>query len=197
MAETADRILQAADELFSLRGYAAVSARDIAERAGVNKALIFYYFESKEALFRRVLDQYYEGHVKALELPTEGSYRERLHTLIDHYLDFIEDNYRYLQLVQREIIEGSSRLPYIQQNVMTLYSRVRDLLGDLVPASGALDARQFFVSFSGLINTFYVNAPVLGELWAGQQMDAAQRLARREHLHWIVNTLLDRLESGK
>ena len=71
-AATADRIRAAADELFCQRGYGAVSVGDIAAQAGVNKALVFYHFESKAQLFERVLERYpdsemiYERNIETL-----------------------------------------------------------------------------------------------------------------------------------
>ena len=54
---TTTAILDAAEELFSERGYAAVSVRDVAARAGVSHALVHRYIGSKAELFRAVLTQ--------------------------------------------------------------------------------------------------------------------------------------------
>lgn len=196
MSERSARILDAADELFAARGLSGVSIRDIAERAGVNKGLVFYYFDSKTSLFERVLDRYYAAHARALEPDHAGrSPRDRVHGLVDSYIDFIEDHHRYVQLVQRELTSGSEVLPYVQRGLRALHERVAEVFGDLVPGSRALDVKQFFVSFSGLVNTYYIYAPVLGELWGDDPMSAGSRRTRREHLHWIVDALLDKLES--
>jgi TetR/AcrR family transcriptional regulator len=56
-ADTKDQILVVAEELFAQKGFAGVRTHEIAERAGVNKALIYYYFESKEKLLREVLQK--------------------------------------------------------------------------------------------------------------------------------------------
>lgn len=50
-----DRILDAAEELFSRHGYDAVSIRDITDKAKVKLALASYYFRSKEILFEQVI----------------------------------------------------------------------------------------------------------------------------------------------
>lgn len=50
-AATRQSLLDAATELFAERGYSRTTVRDIATRAGVNQALLFRYFGSKEALF--------------------------------------------------------------------------------------------------------------------------------------------------
>jgi TetR/AcrR family transcriptional regulator len=51
------RILDAAADLFAEVGYAGASVKQIAERAGVTGAMIHYYFQSKENLYRAVLDR--------------------------------------------------------------------------------------------------------------------------------------------
>ncbi len=55
--DTKETILKVAEELFAQKGFAGVRTHEIAERAGVNKALIYYYFESKEKLLREVLQK--------------------------------------------------------------------------------------------------------------------------------------------
>src|SRR3546814_18747486 len=50
-------LLEAAQRLFSGRGYTEVSVRDIAADAGINPALVSYYFGSKKALFAMALDE--------------------------------------------------------------------------------------------------------------------------------------------
>ncbi len=50
-------ILDAAQALFSTRGFANTGVRDVAERAGANPALVIRYFESKQGLFRATLER--------------------------------------------------------------------------------------------------------------------------------------------
>ena len=54
---TKDRLLKAAFEEFSRRGFAGARVDEIASRAGANKALIYQYYGDKEALFKHVLEQ--------------------------------------------------------------------------------------------------------------------------------------------
>ena len=51
------RILEAARREFGLKGFAGARVESIARRAGINKGLIFYYFESKEGLFRALAEE--------------------------------------------------------------------------------------------------------------------------------------------
>lgn len=50
-------ILSAALNLFSMRDYSAITIKDIAQLAGVNTSLLYYYYEDKEALFRAALEE--------------------------------------------------------------------------------------------------------------------------------------------
>ena len=45
------RLLETATELFAEKGYAGASVREIVEKAGVSKPVLYYYFKSKEGLF--------------------------------------------------------------------------------------------------------------------------------------------------
>ena len=69
--DTRARILKAAVEEFAARGYDGAGVDRIARRARVNKALIYYYFESKRGLYRQILQgalrQLVEAHVELLQ----------------------------------------------------------------------------------------------------------------------------------
>lgn len=195
--DTADKILTAAEQLFAEGGFSGVSVQDIATRAEVNKALIFYHHGNKGTLFEKVLDRYYAAHTAAL---TEGMVCEadtpvgqRLHQLVDTYLDFIETHSHMVRLVQSEIAAGGEHLPRIQQGVTQLHDTVKALLAGVADETGPLAARQFFVTFAGLVNTYFLMAPALGGVWDGDPMHVAAKRERREHVHFVVDALLQQL----
>jgi len=194
---SAKKILKAAVELLGELGYDGVSARDIAERAGVKKALVFYHFGSKEGLFEKVLDRYYADHRTALRsaMEGEGSRREQLHRVIDAYLDFIRDNRRYPRLIQRLVVSGDeARGEQIQRQLRPLFEWTEAALAGLTPDTGPLAARHFFVTFSGMVINFFTYAPVLSPFWGEDPLSDAGIAERRAHLHWMVEGILDRLE---
>lgn len=90
--ETAAKILDAAEALFSLRGFHGVSLRDIASEAGVQVALTHYHFGSKDALFRAVIDRRAQEHVACLSdalreaLAVKGSRTERRKAIIRSFI---------------------------------------------------------------------------------------------------------------
>ncbi len=192
----AEQILTAADELFGDRGFAAVSMRDVAVLAGVNKALVFYYFGSKEELFEAVLERYYQAHREALAgaFATGGALRERLHTVLDAYVDFIVANQRYPRLVQSVVTGSPEHRPLIERNLTSLYAYVEDALAGTAPEQGPRAARHLFVTLSGAVINSFTYAPVLEPMFGSDPLSDVALSERRAHLHWLVDILLDALE---
>ena len=149
------KILDVARRRFAERGFDGVSIRDVAAAAKVNKALVFYYFQSKATLLDEVLERYYADHVAALEGPLhaeDGSPAERLHRVIDGYLDFMATHHAYARLVQQEIARGGNT-KRIGQSLGDLLAFTRSTLEELVPEKGPRAARHLFITVSGLVNT--------------------------------------------
>ena len=85
-----DRILEAAIRLFADRGLRGATIRDVGRAAGVNSALLYYYFADKNALFveavSRVLERFLD-HLRARR-PTFRGAAERLRYLVDGIFDY-------------------------------------------------------------------------------------------------------------
>ena len=194
--DAASRILEAADRLLAEVGHDGMSMQAVADAAGVNKASVFYYFNSKTTLVERVLERYYAQHLAALSSAFErqGTLRERLHGLVDAYLDYIEQNRRYPRLIQQQLVGSAEHGELIRSNLGQLFDwTVRSLEG-IAPGRGASAARQLFVTFSGIVINYYTFAPLLSDRWGDDPLGAEGLSERRAHVHWIVDTLLDRLE---
>jgi AcrR family transcriptional regulator len=194
-ALTADRIREAADRLFCRRGYDAVSVNEIAAAARTKKALVFYHFGNKERLFERVLERYYHAHREALAtaFAGEGTLRVKLHRMVDAYLDFIVRNHRYAELIQQQT-SSSSLHPLIERNLAPLFRWTQEVMLEAAPSTGPIAARQFFVTFSGIVINYFTYAPLLADLWGGDPMSPRALEERREHVHWMLDVVLERLE---
>jgi len=194
--QTAMAILEAADSLLTEVGYEGLSARAVSTKAGVNSALVFYYFGSKEALVERVLARYYQRHIDALEeaMSTQGTMRERMHALIDAYVTFIEENRRYPRLVQHQLAGPVEFRQHIQQNLAPLFQWTQKALEGLAPANGPQCAKHLFITISAAVVNYYTYAPVLEQEWGSDPMNAQALDERRAHLHWLVDAMLAQLE---
>lgn len=88
------RLLKAGIALFAEKGYADTSVREIVEWAGVTKPVLYYYFESKEGIFRAILDRAAEQQETMLStvLETQGSVLDRLIHLYRHIHRGVREN---------------------------------------------------------------------------------------------------------
>jgi len=193
--ETASQILEAADELFGEQGLDGVSVRDVAVRAGVNKALVFYYFGSKERLFEAVLERYYQAHRAALEASfrSDVPFAERLHAVVDAYLDFIDQHRRYPRLVQSLVVGTPAFHPFIQRNLEPMFRFTEAALAGVAPEKGPLAARHFFLDISAAVINTFTYAPVLAPMWGGDPLAPDALAERRQHLHWLADALIAQL----
>lgn len=195
--DRAARILSAADDLFCERGYDGVSVRDVARQAGVNKALVFYYYESKIKLFERVLAGYYEAHAGVFQRAAEGAsgdLRARIHGLIDTYFDFIGSHHRYARLIQQEVARQGEHIGLIRDNLAQLFLVSHVAFADTLPERGPLAPKHFFLSLAGMTINYFTYAPALGEVWGDDPLSEAARAERRAHLRWVIDALLDALD---
>jgi AcrR family transcriptional regulator len=90
-----EKIISAARKLFTEKGYDAVKTRDIAKEAGINLALLNYYFRSKENLFGIIME---ENMSQFMEVITgivdneETSIKEKIEALVENYINILSKN---------------------------------------------------------------------------------------------------------
>lgn len=93
-SSTEEKILNAGRKLFTERGYAGTRTRDIAEEAGINLALLNYYFRSKENLFKIIMNEKVDlffGELFRL-LKEDTSIDKKAERIINLYFDMLSSN---------------------------------------------------------------------------------------------------------
>jgi TetR/AcrR family transcriptional regulator len=185
--ESRAAILLAAAQEFADHGIAGARTEAIAREAGVNKALIYYYFEDKETLYGAVLEQAFSGLKASVyrALDSDLPPREKIMAYVGAYFDFIASNQVYPRLMQREMMrarEGSS--PHFEKLIKNYFqptfSRVSELLrqGAEEGAFRPVDAVHFVPSMVALIVFYFSGAPVMQRI-VGFNPLAPQRIAER------------------
>lgn len=168
--ESRAAILQAAVREFSREGVAGARTDAIAHTAGVNKALLYYYFEDKEALYGAVLDQVFGGLTDAVfeALSRDLPPREKILTYAGAHFDYVAGHPLYPRIVQGEMMHaGRARSPHLERIVKQyfrpIFSRVAEVLSQGI-ASGEfrpVDPLHFVPSMISMIVFYFTNAPVM------------------------------------
>lgn len=160
------KIAAAAEELFASRGYDGTVVRDIARKAGVNGAMIHYYFGSKEALYQAILKGA-ASKVRGLLVETtggSGSTRERLARFVDAYATYILSQPNLARILYREMLTGGKHIKQIaEQYAVTNYTILRDTISEGVRRGElrAVDADLAPISLMGMIVIFQFLRPII------------------------------------
>lgn len=105
-------ILEAASEEFAAKGFDATQTRDIAARAGVPKANLYYYFQSKENLYSRVLLKFVEPLLKASAALRESDDPVvALQAYIQARIRIARENPHTSKVFSYELLLGAKQLP--------------------------------------------------------------------------------------
>jgi AcrR family transcriptional regulator len=113
--ERREQLIEAGARLFAEHAYEEISMREVAQAAGVSKALLYHYFPSKIELFKAAVAEKAAELGKLIEPSGDGSPLEQLNDGLDAYLAWIEENAQtWSKLMQsaatlpeaREIVEG-------------------------------------------------------------------------------------------
>ena len=92
---TEQKIKEAARKVFVKKGYNAARTRDIAEEAGVNLALINYYYRSKEFLFDKIILESidaFRNSLYAMMNDPETNIHEKIQLIVENYYSMFEQN---------------------------------------------------------------------------------------------------------
>lgn len=107
------RILGAAAEVFASIGFAGARVDDIAERAGVNKAMLYYHVGDKERLYATVLTDTIDRAAAALREATAQARTpaEKVQRILDTFAELGTSNPHLVPIMLREVASGGATLP--------------------------------------------------------------------------------------
>lgn len=192
---TSELILAAATQIFANRGYHGTSMSAITKAAGVNKALIFYYFESKEGLFDAVVTRVYTQQrdaLMAIKLKADLEPRARIHALVDYYWDFLERHPEVLHLSLHELARPDGQHHVISQQNRMIFEFLKAQMSPFI-AKFPTDVEHMFLSISGAIVYPFAYARVLKGLEDHYTATPEAKQKRREHVHWLLELMLQQV----
>ena len=195
-------ILAAAERVFAQSGFAGARTDDIAAKAGVNKALLYYYFKSKEALYDAVLEDHFrEFNRQALEVLTgPGSAREVLLRYISMHFDFISERHRHASLFQQFMSAGGKRSEELVRQYFTPRIKAFGALLERGMSDGEFRRSDRFhtaLSIVALIVFYFSAEPVLRMLgYPDPYSEQNLKLRKQEVLDFINHGMFTKPESS-
>ena len=114
-----EKILKVAKKLFAQKGFDGSRVDDIAQKAGVNKALIYYYFRSKEEILEEIMKQFLEETLqrkqKMMEWPEQMDIEELIQSSTERIFDLYKGNEDVLRIIiTEELKSGKKHWPLFQ-----------------------------------------------------------------------------------
>lgn len=183
-AETRATILKAAEQVYAENGLAGARTDAIAVAAGVNKALLYYYFKSKEGLYQAVVGtQVREFQQQAREiLSAQGPAGHTLLRYVSYHIDFIGTHPHYPRIFQRMMMEGDPALErLIREHSIPLKKLLAAVLARGMKSGEFrdLDKGHTIVSIAGMSAHYFNIAPAF-RMITGQDPYSKANLAKRK-----------------
>ena len=191
---TQQQILRAAMAEFADLGLGGARIDGIAERAGVNKRLIYYYFSSKDELFLAVLEQTYadirdaERELHLLEIEPVQALRRLVAFTWEHYLAHPE----FLTLLNSENLHRARHLKQ-SARVREMNSPLIQTLGEVLERGrrgglfrGGVDPLQLYISIAGLAYFYLSNKHTLSAIFGRDLMSTKALNQRLSHITEVV-----------
>ncbi|MBE7426768.1 MAG: TetR family transcriptional regulator [Ideonella sp.] len=198
---TRARILAAAKAEFARSGLGGARVDRIAERAGANKRMLYYYFDSKDGLFRAVLEATYE-HIreaeKALHLDALDPH-EAIRRLIEFTWDYHLQHPEFLSLLNSANLHRAEHLKSstkVRRMHSPFVAMIRDILERGVRAGvfrSGVDAVQLYISIAALAYFYLGNNYTLSAIFG---RDLKAKKACQERLAHMTELVLGYLRKA-
>lgn len=192
--QTRARILAAARDEFARLGLGGARVDRIATLAGANKRMLYYYFGSKDELFRAVLEATYlhiRESEKALHLD-EVDPAEAIRRLVAFTWDYYLAHPEFLSLLNSENLHRAEHLK-ASRTVRRMHSPFVAMIGRILERGvdagrfrEGVDAVQLYISIAGLSYFYLANNHTLSAIFGRDLKAAAARRARLLHMTEVV-----------
>jgi TetR/AcrR family transcriptional regulator len=196
-----DGILGAAASEFARKGFSGARVHAIADNAGVNIALLYYYFDTKEELYAAVLEQLFADWAQRVTdaLQRKGTSKRKLIAYLESYFDFIAEAPHRPLLVQQEMSQSGSAATKSVADLARRYVRpvhrmVLEILekgvqqGEFRRVSG-----DFVYTISTMIVSYFTSSAFIQAVTGHDPLTPARIAERRSS---VIDTITSALFAG-
>lgn len=162
--ENKERIMECALDLFYTKGYDAVGVQEIAEKAGITKPTLYYYFGSKLGLLKTILETNYEEFQRAIDEAAayEGDVPKTLYTVASAFIRVTSLHHKMYMLMMALFYSARENEAHqaVKPLIRDFYRRIVNIFEQASCELGNMRGRQttFAIGFMGVINHFILLA---------------------------------------
>lgn len=189
---TEEKIIESARKLFTQKGFSATRTRDIAEEAGINLALLNYYFRSKQNLFQIIIEEKFDelfGMIGPILSDTNISLEEKIETLVTNYTNLLLENEDLPFFVLSELKSNEFILEKVKQNAKMLSQPTIE--NQLKERRFTISTLNFIMNIVSMTMFPFLSKPLFVSTGLVKEEDFANFVInRKQHIpSWIMNTL--------
>ena len=197
---TEQKIIEAAEQEFLIKGFDGARTTSIAAKAGVTHAMFHYYFRTKEKIFEKIISQKLELLTKLImeSITIENlSLEEKLQRIIDSHIDFVSENPELPGFLVREIFNDPERFELLKSCFETFAPvLIQNLQKELDKGHEEgkyrkTDARMMLIDIISLNIFPYMASPMINAILSGYMNDKEgfKELRKKENLETIMRKI--------
>ena len=197
---TEQKIIEAAELEFLIKGFEGARTTSIASKAGVTHAMFHYYFRTKEKIFEKIISQKMDILTRLImdSISIENlDLEEKLKRIIDSHIDFVSENPELPGFLVREIFNNSERFGILKVRFETFAPLlIQNLQRELDKGYEEgkykkTDARMLLIDIISLNIFPYMAAPMINAILSGYMNDKEgfKELRKKENLETIMRKI--------
>ena len=197
---TEQKIIEAAEQEFLIKGFDGARTTSIAAKAGVTHAMFHYYFRTKEKIFEKIISQKLELLTKLImdSISLENlSLEEKLKRIIESHIDFVSENPELPGFLVREIFNNTEHFEILKARFetfapMLIINLQKELdKGHKEGKYKKTDARMLLIDIISLNIFPYMAAPLINSILPGFITDKEnfKELRKKENFETIMRKI--------
>jgi len=192
-------ILNAAVKVFTRKGYAGARMEEIAKEAGINRALLHYYFRDKETMFNIIFEtrfkEFFTGMFGVFQ--SKASLTEKIRSIIDHEITVLSKHPDLARFVIMEIAQQPDRLIQFGQKLglnprMMLQNFQKEIQQNVLEGKiRPVDGRQLLMNIISICIYPFVAKPIIKTMMQMDEntfMDLMEK-RKKEAYEFIINAI--------
>lgn len=196
--DTEEKILLVAQRIFREKGFNGTKTQEIADKAGINKALLHYYFTNKTILFEKVFLISLKEVFTALGscLNNDEPITEKVPKLVSSYLDFIGKNVNLFVFVISEIWQNqefTEKFVSVALNEIDFANYFRSFKKEVSAGTiRDIDPVHFLINLVSLCVFPFLNSPIIKNVFSNLEFNPQSFFLMRKEV--ITTTMLSMLK---